>query len=189
VTDPVTASEPDPQDDEPPAPRPDRARALGEVQRQAGEDASQVIGQLLAAVDRSPPGRGRWWRPPGLDGAGDGDANGVGVGPGDGGGWAAAPLVLEAAGGVAHGTVWLHNTTDVTVGPDRFTVTALTSHDGVVVPAAGVEVVPSVLPPLPPQGSLPAVVRVEVGGVPPGRYVGHLLTARAALALHVVVPA
>ena len=115
-------------------------------------------------------------------GGGDGTDTGPG-GPGGGG-----ALTLTAVAGVAEGPLWLHNTTDAEVGPDPVHPTALTAHGGAVVPADRVTVDPPTLPAVAAHGSTGAVVRVDARGLPPGRYAGHLLTSRAALALYVEVP-
>ena len=113
-----------------------------------------------------------------------GGGNGAGpAGSSDAGGG----LTLTAIAGVAEGPLWLHNTTEAEVGPDPVRPTALTSHDGAVVPAERVTVDPPTLPAVAAHGSAAAVVRVDARGAPPGRYAGHLLTSRAALALYVEV--
>lgn len=118
--------------------------------------------------------------------AGEGAATGADGtrGGGDGGG----ALALTAVGGVAEGPLWLHNTTGAEVGPEAVHATALTAHGGAAIPAASVSVDPPTLPAVEPHGSAGAVVRVDARGAPPGRYAGHLLTSRAALALYVEVP-
>ena len=100
-----------------------------------------------------------------------------------------APLVLQVAeDGVAEGELWLHNASDEAIGPDRVSATPLCSHAGHVVPTADVTIEPSWLPAVPPGESARAVVRVDFGRLPAGRYHGHLLTARAALAVDLTVP-
>jgi hypothetical protein len=101
----------------------------------------------------------------------------------------AAPLTLRIAeDGVAEGEVWLHNATGAPVGPDRVGTTPLSSHTGDVISAGDVLIDPHVLPALPPGESARATVRVDTSRVPPGRYHGHLLTPRAALAVDLTVP-
>lgn len=100
----------------------------------------------------------------------------------------AAPLTLHVADGVAVGELWLHNTTDAATGPDPVSATPLCSHAGHVIPVADVTVEPSTLPVVPPGGSAKAAVRVDVSRRPAGRYHGHLLTPRAALAVDLTVP-
>ena len=100
-----------------------------------------------------------------------------------------APLTLQVADdGVAEGELWLHNATGAAIGPDRVSATPLCSHAGHVVPVADVTIEPSTLPAVAPGKSARAVVRVDIGRVPAGRYHGHLLTARAALAVDLTVP-
>ncbi|MGH9229112.1 MAG: hypothetical protein ACRD07_10390 [Acidimicrobiales bacterium] len=100
-----------------------------------------------------------------------------------------APLTLQVTeDGVAEGELWLHNATDAAIGPDRVGATPLWSHGGHVVPVADVTIEPRTLPPVPPGESARAVVRVDTGRLHPGRYHGHLLTARAALAVDLTVP-
>jgi hypothetical protein len=115
-----------------------------------------------------------------------GAGSGNGAGPGDPGGGGA--LTLTAIAGVAEGPLWLHNTTDGEVAPDAVRPTALTAHGGAEIPADRVTVDPPTLPAVAAHGSAGAVVRVDARGAPPGRYAGHLLTSRAALALYVEVP-
>ncbi|MGH9192884.1 MAG: hypothetical protein ACRDZ0_10505 [Acidimicrobiales bacterium] len=100
-----------------------------------------------------------------------------------------APLTLQVGeDGVAEGQLWLHNATDEAIGPDRVSATPLCSHAGHVVPAADVTIEPSSLPAVPPGELARAVVRVDTGRLPSGRYHGHLLTGRAALAVDLTVP-
>jgi hypothetical protein len=112
-----------------------------------------------------------------------------GVSIGGDGASTTAPLTLEVAeDGVAEGEIWMHNATDGAIGPDRVSATPLCSHAGHVVPAADVTIEPSSLPAVPPGESATAVVRVDTGGLPPGRYHGHLLISRAALVVDLTVP-
>jgi hypothetical protein len=115
-----------------------------------------------------------------------GAGSGNGTGPGDPGGGGA--LTLTAIAGVAEGPLWLHNTTGAEVAPDPVRPTALTAHGGAEIRADRVTIDPPTLPAVAAHGSAGAVVRVDARGVPPGRYAGHLLTSRAALALYVEVP-
>jgi hypothetical protein len=99
-----------------------------------------------------------------------------------------APVVLvTGSGGVAEGPVWLHNATDEALAPHALEATALVAHGGAALAASRVRVTPAPLPAVAAGGSVEATVRVDAGGVPAGRYVGHLLTPWAALALHVEV--
>jgi hypothetical protein len=116
--------------------------------------------------------------------AGSGSGNGAEAGDPGGGG----ALTLTTIAGVAEGPLWLHNTTGAEVAPDPVRPTALTAHGGAAIPADRVTVDPPTLPAVAAHGSAGAVVRVDARGAPPGRYAGHLLTSRAALALYVEVP-
>jgi hypothetical protein len=109
---------------------------------------------------------------------------------GDGAGASsAAPLSLSVReDGVAEGEVWLHNATSAAVGPEQVNPTPLWSPAGDVVPAEDVQIDPHLLPPLPPGKSARATIRVDTSRVPAGRYHGHLLTPRAALAVDLTVP-
>jgi hypothetical protein len=217
VTEPAPAAEE--SDDPGRLPPFDRMHAVGDVQRQAIDSASHIIGRFLDMVERSANDRDP------LRGPDGGDAEpgfhqlradvaravdlyvdlfrrtfesyaeltesalrrrGVTI---DGDGSApTGPLALEAVdGGVAEGALWLHNSTEATIGPERVCATGLFSHDGGFIPATGVVVEPPTLPPVAPRESVSAVVRIDVSGAPAGRYVGHLLTSQAALALRVDV--
>jgi hypothetical protein len=97
-------------------------------------------------------------------------------------------LTLVAGGDVGEAPFWVHNGTDAPTAPEPVTTTPLCAHTGEVVAAKRVWVEPSPLPAVAAGESAAAVVRVDLAGVPPGRYVGHLLTSHGALPLHVVVP-
>jgi hypothetical protein len=221
VTEPASASAPDHRAD---GLRPfDPLRAVTDVQRQAVDNAGQIIGRLLEMIDRAPTGRDPLEVPEdGVDASSepgfqqirtnvgraidlymdlfrrtfeayadltetalrrrDVTVGGDGVSP-------SAPLSLHVADdGVAEGELWLHNATDAPIGPDRVSATALCSHAGQVIAAADVTIEPPTLPAVAPGESARAAVRVDISRLPAGRYHGHLLTSRAALAVDLTVP-
>jgi hypothetical protein len=200
----------------------DPLRAVTDVQRQAIDNAGNIIGRLLEMIDRPPTDRDPLDVPDGQDADGpepgfhqiranvaraidlyvdlfrrtfeayadlaetalrrrDVTVGGDGASP-------TAPLTLHVADGVAEGELWLHNATDSPIGPDRVSATPLCSHTGQVIHAVDVTIEPSTLPAVPPGESASAAVRVDISRLPAGRYHGHLLTSRAALAVDLTVP-
>jgi hypothetical protein len=207
----------------------DALHAVGDVQRQAMDGASRVIGQLLDLAGRAAHDARAAGDP--LDVAEEGDAPpGAGAPPDAGfgamraemaravdlyvdlfrrtfeayadlteaalrrrgvtvaGAGEADALTLQAAGDGAEAPFWVHNGTGAPTEPEAVTTTPLCAHTGEVVAAKRVWVEPSPLPAVPAGQSGAALVRVDLAGVPGGRYVGHLLTSHGALPLHVVVP-
>jgi hypothetical protein len=190
-------------------------RPVGEVQRRAIEDAGRVVEDLLDAVEssimRSRAGRGGDGGPaaPGLAEIRADVGRAVDLyadlfqrtvdayvalaesaerRAGDGPPAPPDALILEvAAGAVAEGTVWLHNTREVAVAPQVVRPTALTAHHGGLIAPSQVTVDPTPLPSVPAGGSVAAVVRVDAMGALPGRYHGHLLGEPATLAVRLDV--
>ena len=113
-------------------------------------------------------------------------ARGVGL---HGAGPGAGELTVRApAGTTATATVWLHSTTDE---PARavLRLTTLTAHDGPAVPATAGRFDPAEAR-VAPGASVAARLAVELAGVAPGVYHGHVLAdglPEAALALRLVV--
>jgi hypothetical protein len=98
--------------------------------------------------------------------------------------------VQAAAGATAAGTVWLHNTTDEPASAG-LRLTVLTAHDGPTVPAAAGRFDPAEAR-IAPGASLAARLTLDLGGVAPGVYRGHVLAEglpEAALPLRLVVTA
>jgi hypothetical protein len=192
----------------------DPLKVIGEVQRQAMDSAGRVISQFLdlanSAGATTPPPTGDFQRMRADMGRAvdlyvdlfqrtfetyadltesafrqQGQAQGPSLKPEDD----AGPLALAAhAGGTVEAKVWLHNLTDQRTSPAPVTATVLTAHGGARTEPERISLDPPVLPPVPPDGSTAAVVRVDVpGDQAPGVYFGHLLTPDAALPLQLTV--
>jgi hypothetical protein len=195
----------------------DPLRVIGEVQRQAMDSAGRVISQFLdLANEANSAGTGTSSAPPPPGGfqqmrADVGRAVDLYVdlfqrtfeayadltettlrqqGPSLRGDDDTGPLTAAGPpGGTAEAKLWLHNLTDQPTAPARLTATVLTAHGGACIEADRIAVDPPELPSVPPQGSTGAVVRIDLAGsgAAPGVYYGHLLTADAALPLHLTV--
>jgi hypothetical protein len=113
-----------------------------------------------------------------------------GVRLGGAGGGPAELTVEGRTGGRAAATVWLHNGTD-RPAEAVLRLTGLSAHDGPVVPGAAACFEPA-LARVAPGASAPARLAVDLEGVAPGVYRGHVLAAGlpdAALPLRLVVTA
>jgi hypothetical protein len=98
--------------------------------------------------------------------------------------------VQAASGDTAAGTVWLHNTADEPAAAG-LRLTVLTAHDGPTVPPAAGRFEPAEAR-IAPGASLAARLRVDLEGIAPGVYRGHVLAEglpEAALPLRLVVTA
>jgi hypothetical protein len=98
--------------------------------------------------------------------------------------------VRAPAGAIAAATVWLHNTTDEPASA-VLRLTVLSSHDGPTVPAAAGRFDPAEVR-IAPGASVAARLALDLGGVAPGVYRGHVLAGglpEAALPLRLVVTA